>query len=100
MLSSQEIRECLKLDPEHKECFPLYKKIKKVDKLLLQCEDRSESRDYLGCVDSASAVLELEREVSLVVFEARKWLCSCYSKVRDIIDLFYRKQIAPIINYY
>jgi DnaJ family protein C protein 3 len=27
--SLREIRECLKLDPEHKFCFPLYKKLKK-----------------------------------------------------------------------
>lgn len=26
----KSIRECLKLDPEHKNCFPFYKKIKKV----------------------------------------------------------------------
>lgn len=26
----KSIRECLKLDPEHKRCFPFYKKIKKV----------------------------------------------------------------------
>ena len=28
--SLAEIRECLKLDPEHKDCYPLYKKLKKV----------------------------------------------------------------------
>lgn len=68
------------MDPEHKECFPLYKKLKKVDKLLLQCEERSAARDYLGCVDSAQAVLRAEEEVTLVVFEARRWLCSCLAR--------------------
>ncbi|CAG9782650.1 unnamed protein product [Diatraea saccharalis] len=76
----KEIRECLKLDPEHKKCFPLYKKLKKVDKLLLDCESLSEARDFPGCIASAKKVLQVEDEVTLVVFEARKWLCSCSVK--------------------
>ncbi|KAL0849689.1 hypothetical protein ABMA28_011655 [Loxostege sticticalis] len=76
----KEIRECLKLDPEHKKCFPFYKKVKKVDKFLLDCEQLSESRDFAGCIASANKVLKTEDEVTLVVFEARKWLCSCSVK--------------------
>ncbi|XP_032511821.2 dnaJ homolog subfamily C member 3 [Danaus plexippus] len=76
----KEIRECLKLDPEHKLCFPLYKKLKKVDKLLLDCEEASQNREFVKCVDKAEAVLKVEQEVTLVVFEARKWLCSCHAK--------------------
>ncbi|XP_041973560.1 dnaJ homolog subfamily C member 3 [Aricia agestis] len=79
----KEIRECLKLDPEHKQCFPLYKKLKKVDKLLLDCEEKSENRDFLGCVESANKVLKIEDEVTLVVYEARKWLCVCYNKEEE-----------------
>ncbi|KAM3957114.1 dnaJ homolog subfamily C member P58IPK [Aphomia sociella] len=76
----KEIRECLKLDPEHKKCFPFYKKVKKVDKLLLDCEELSEARDFNGCIASANKVLKVEDEVTLVVFEARRWLCSCSVK--------------------
>ncbi|XP_028167516.1 dnaJ homolog subfamily C member 3 [Ostrinia furnacalis] len=76
----KEIRECLKLDPEHKKCFPFYKKIKKVDKYLLDCEQLSEARDFAGCIASANKVLKAEDDVTLVVFEARKWLCSCSVK--------------------
>ncbi|XP_053600998.1 dnaJ homolog subfamily C member 3 [Plodia interpunctella] len=76
----KEVRECLKLDPEHKECFPFYKKVKKVDKLLLECEEKSEARDFTGCMSSANKVLKIEDEVTLVVYEAKKWLCSCSAK--------------------
>ncbi|KAJ1357317.1 hypothetical protein KIN20_015443, partial [Parelaphostrongylus tenuis] len=31
--SLSQIRECLKLNPDHKECFPFYKKIKKLAKM-------------------------------------------------------------------
>ncbi|XP_045502734.1 dnaJ homolog subfamily C member 3 [Colias croceus] len=76
----KEIRECLKLDPEHKQCFPLYKKLKKVDKLVEQCESASAAGDFAGCVRAAGQLLKAETEVSLVVFEARKWLCTCANK--------------------
>ncbi|GBP58448.1 DnaJ homolog subfamily C member 3 [Eumeta japonica] len=76
----KEIRECLKLDPEHKLCFPFYKKLKKVDKLLLECEQSSDSRDFVGCLSSAQKVLRIEEEVTMVVLEAKKWLCSCSVK--------------------
>ncbi|XP_023942422.2 dnaJ homolog subfamily C member 3 [Bicyclus anynana] len=82
----KEIRECLKLDPEHKQCFPLYKKLKKVDKLLLQCEEQAAARDYGGCIASAERVLAAEDEVTLVVYEARKRLCSCYAKEEQFAE--------------
>ncbi|CAB3220029.1 unnamed protein product [Arctia plantaginis] len=78
--SLKEIRECLKLDPEHKKCFPFYKKVKKIDKLLLECEEQSSARQFGACVDSAAKVLRAEDEVTLVVFEAKKWMCSCLTK--------------------
>ncbi|XP_013148655.1 PREDICTED: dnaJ homolog subfamily C member 3 [Papilio polytes] len=76
----KEIRECLKLDPEHKKCFPFYKKVRQVDKLVSTCEQASEARQYARCVDSASKLLKIEDEVTLVVFEANRWLCSCHAK--------------------
>ncbi|CAG4976823.1 unnamed protein product [Parnassius apollo] len=87
--SLKEIRECLKLDPEHKKCFPFYKKVKKVDKLLLDCEQYSESREYGRCIESANKLLTVEDEVTLVVFEAKRWLCSCYAK-----DEMYTEAVA------
>lgn len=76
----KEIRECLKLDPEHKKCFPFYKKVKKVDKFLLDCEQASEARDYDTCIDSANKLLRAEHDVTLVVFDGRRWLCTCLTK--------------------
>lgn len=52
-----------------------------MDKLLLQCEEQSEARDFAGCISSANKVLEIEDTVPLVMLEARKWLCSCSVKV-------------------
>jgi len=55
-LSSREIRECLKLDPEHKLCFPHYKKVKKIEKLMSDAEENINSKDYKTAIDKAKKV--------------------------------------------
>ena len=52
----REIRECLKLDPEHKYCFPLYKKLKKLDKLVQDAEKSGESEQYEDCTSDLKKV--------------------------------------------
>lgn len=52
----REIRECLKLDPEHKACFPHYKKIKKIDKLMTDSEEAISSKEYKSCNEKAKKV--------------------------------------------
>lgn len=54
--SLKEIRECLKLDPEHQYCFPLYKKLKKLDKLLQEAESAGEKQEFGECVDDIKKV--------------------------------------------
>lgn len=34
-----EVRECLKLDPDHKQCFSHYKQVKKLNKQILSAEE-------------------------------------------------------------
>jgi DnaJ family protein C protein 3 len=41
-----EIRECLKLDPEHKDCYPFYKKLKKVAKFISAAQEAQNSQDW------------------------------------------------------
>lgn len=52
----REIRECLRLDPEHKDCFPHYKLVKKVDKLIGDAQEDVNNKDYQACIDSANKV--------------------------------------------
>lgn len=51
-----QIRECLKLDPEHKECFPHYKKVKKVAKVISDMNAAAEAKDYQTCISAAKKV--------------------------------------------
>lgn len=78
--SLKEIRECLKLDPEHKDCFPFYKKLRKVEKALSEAQQNLEDRQYASCIESAEKVIKLEKDVEMIIFSARQLLCSCYAK--------------------
>ncbi|XP_076639139.1 dnaJ homolog subfamily C member P58IPK [Colletes latitarsis] len=77
--SLKEIRECLKLDPEHSKCFSFYKKVKEVAKLLTNAETSEEGRNYDNCIASAQSVLKLEPNVVNVRFTAHQLLCKCYT---------------------
>lgn len=78
--SLKEIRECLKLDPEHKDCFPFYKKVKKVEKALNDAQGFIEGKDFASCVQSADKVFKFEKEVPMILFAANQLLCTCYIK--------------------
>lgn len=78
--SLKEIRECLKLDPEHKDCFTFYKKVKKIDKALSDAQEYYDEKDYTSCIQSADKILKLEKDVDLIKFSGLQMLCSCYTK--------------------
>lgn len=68
----------MKLDPEHKECFPFYKKVKKVAKLLQDADIAKELMEFEDCIDRAKRVLNQEQNVKNVQFIALHTLCQCY----------------------
>lgn len=39
-----QIRECLKLNPDHKECFPFYKRVKKLHKMKESLDEKVKVR--------------------------------------------------------
>lgn len=82
----KEVRECLKLDPEHKDCFPFYKKIKKVEKALTEAQQSLENGQYEDCIDSAKKALKLETEVSMIIFTAKQISCTCNVKAEKYSD--------------
>lgn len=77
----KSIRECLKLDPEHKDCFPLYKKLKKVEKFLTEAETYLEEGNYGECIVSAQKAIKNEKEkTEMILYKANRILCTCYTK--------------------
>jgi len=75
-----EIRECLKLDPDHKDCFTFYKKLKKVAKFLTSAKEARDSEDWEECVNSAQKVLKNEPSQEKIRFHAYDRLCQCQTK--------------------
>ena len=61
--SLNQIRECLKLDPEHKDCYPFYKKVKKVAKFLMAAQEAQNNQDWQECIDAAQKILKNEPKV-------------------------------------
>ncbi|XP_023027384.2 dnaJ homolog subfamily C member P58IPK [Leptinotarsa decemlineata] len=93
----KSVRECLKLDPEHKDCFPFYKKVKKIEKLLVDAENAMESNDYTRCIEAANKILTNEKENPNIIFESKKLLCTCYSNDEQSSEAI--KMCTEALNY-
>lgn len=75
--SLNEVRECLRLDPEHKDCYPFYKKVKKVAKFLTASQEAQNQQDWNECVSAAQKVLKNEPKIDNIRFHGHDRLCHC-----------------------
>ena len=75
------IRECLRLDPDHKECFTLYKKVKKLAKHFQAAYEARTSSQYEDCIRKADQILNTESKVAAFNLRAHSLHCHCFSKV-------------------
>merc|ERR1712048_1129817 len=83
------IRECLKIDPDHKLCFAFYKVAKKLNKQLDAAKKKLQHEEYeeaLGKIDAAlgttenhEALLSPPSDILLSEFEHRR--CQVYEKM-------------------
>merc|ERR1712223_2204537 len=78
--SLQQVRECLKLDPEHKDCYPFYKKVKKVAKFITAAQEAQNSQDWEECITAANKVLKNEPKIENIRFLGYDKLCHCHLK--------------------
>ncbi|XP_041348015.1 dnaJ homolog subfamily C member 3-like [Gigantopelta aegis] len=81
-----QIRECLKLDPEHKDCYPHYKKVKKLVKQLQAAQEYSNNDRYDECIDKAKQILKTESKIFHYFLQAHSHMCHCHSKAGHISD--------------
>ena len=59
--SLNEIRECLRLDPDHKDCYTMYKKLKKVAKFVVAAREAREKEDWEDCITAGEKVFDHTR---------------------------------------
>ncbi|XP_031548748.1 dnaJ homolog subfamily C member 3-like [Actinia tenebrosa] len=77
----REIRECLKLDQDHKECHPFYKKMKKLNKLLTGAQDLINKEEYAAATEKLKKALKVEAHIRPIVGKMRRQLCHCHVKL-------------------
>ncbi|KAJ7421396.1 DnaJ subfamily C member 3 [Willisornis vidua] len=79
-LSLSEVRECLKLDQDHKQCFSLYKQVKKLNKQIESAEEFIREGRYEDAVSKYESVMKTEPEVPIYATRAKERICHCLSK--------------------
>lgn len=77
----RQIRECLKLDQEHKACKKHYTKVKKLVKQLNSAQEFKNEKKYQECVDKAKQILVTEPSETEYILKANSFLCNCNHKV-------------------
>ncbi|NXG18141.1 DNJC3 protein, partial [Grallaria varia] len=79
-LSLSEVRECLKLDQDHKQCFALYKQVKKLSKQIESAEEFIREGRYEDAISKYESVMKIEPEVPIYTTRAKERICHCLSK--------------------
>lgn len=79
-LSLSEVRECLKLDQDHKQCFSLYKQVKKLNKQIESAEEFIREGRYEDAINKYYSVTKTEPEVPIYATRAKERICHCLSK--------------------
>ncbi|KAL0970277.1 hypothetical protein UPYG_G00239780 [Umbra pygmaea] len=78
--SLNHIRECLKLDQDDRECFSLYKQVKKLSKQLDSAEELLQEERYQEAIDQYESVMRTEPNVLYYTNKAKERICFCLVK--------------------
>ncbi|XP_034042525.1 dnaJ homolog subfamily C member 3a [Thalassophryne amazonica] len=74
-MSLNEVRECLKLDPDHKQCYAHYKQVKKLSKQIQSAEELIQAQRYEDAVSKYEAVMKTEPNVQAFSLLAKERIC-------------------------
>jgi len=81
--SLREIRECLKLDQDHKECHKHYKKVKKLVKFFNDAKNLMDQEKWGDALMKLRAALKLEGQNYKFVVNAKEKMCHCHAKEQN-----------------
>ncbi|XP_066578666.1 dnaJ homolog subfamily C member 3b [Amia ocellicauda] len=88
--SLSQVRECLRLDQDDKECFLHYKQVKKLSKQLGSAEELISENRYQEAIDKYEAVMKTEPTVPYYTTRAKERICHCLAlsqQAREAIDV-------------
>uniref|UniRef100_A0A8C6LUD9 DnaJ homolog subfamily C member 3 n=1 Tax=Nothobranchius furzeri TaxID=105023 RepID=A0A8C6LUD9_NOTFU len=74
-MSLNEVRECLKLDPDHKQCYSHYKQVKKLNKQIQAAEELIQEKRYEEAVSKYQSVMKTEPNVPQFSLLAMERIC-------------------------
>uniref|UniRef100_A0A8C5V8C1 DnaJ homolog subfamily C member 3 n=1 Tax=Microcebus murinus TaxID=30608 RepID=A0A8C5V8C1_MICMU len=75
-----EVRECLKLDQDHKRCFAHYKQVKKLNKLIESAEELIRDGRYIDATSKYESVMKTEPNIAEYTVRSKERICHCFSK--------------------
>ncbi|CAI9590761.1 unnamed protein product [Staurois parvus] len=78
--SLSQVRECLKLDQDDKDCFSHYKQVKKLSRQLESAEELIRDQRYEAAVEKFEAAIKTEPNVEIYRKQAKERICHCLSK--------------------
>uniref|UniRef100_A0A4W4DYZ5 J domain-containing protein n=1 Tax=Electrophorus electricus TaxID=8005 RepID=A0A4W4DYZ5_ELEEL len=81
--SLSEIRECLKLDQDDKECFAHYKQVKKLSKQLDSAEELISEQQYQEAIEKYDSVMRTEPNIPFYTTKAKERICFCLVKIKQ-----------------
>lgn len=82
--SLNEVRECLKLDPDHKKCHDHYKKVKKLVQQMKSIGEFISNQRWDDCLAKVDQMLKTESKVDAFLQKANGHLCHCHSMAKNI----------------
>lgn len=78
--SLNQIRECLKLDQDHKECHKHYKHVKKLVKFLQDAQKLMDKQQYGDALLKLNGALKLENRNHKFLASIKEKMCTCHVK--------------------
>ncbi|XP_069499378.1 dnaJ homolog subfamily C member 3-like [Ambystoma mexicanum] len=78
--SLNQVRECLKLDQDDKDCFAHYKQVKKLSKQLESAEEYIKEERYDDAIEKYKSAVKTEPNVPVYATKAKERICHCLSK--------------------
>lgn len=80
----KQIRECVKLDGDHKPAFKFYKKLKKFNKVMDKVDDNIKKNRHAEAVKNIEQAQELESEEFYYVNEFKTRICTAFVKLNRL----------------
>ncbi len=82
-LKQSDIRECLRLDPDHKKCSDYYKMLRKLNKLIERMRKSHDEQNYKECVSTAETIKTLDVNSLQFYLQSQAFICKCLTKAQD-----------------